>query len=141
MIIPPFVGFTAFTPEVPKLYWNVKSQEQRILALCEQLGKLIKYAEAIGDQANINADDIQKLKDDYDYLIHYGFDEFFADDIARWINEHMQEIISTAIKMVFFGLTEDGYFVAYIPDSWDGIEFDTIMDYLDENYGSLVLKY
>lgn len=140
-VIPPFVGFTQFTPAVPKLYWNVKSQEQRIKALCEELHKLIVYSETIKDQTNINTEDIEKLKADYQYLIEYGFDEYFADDIERWINENMQSIISIAIKMVFFGLTKDGYFCAYIPDSWEGIIFDTIMDYADNNYGCLTLAY
>lgn len=141
MPIPPFVGFSLFTPEIPKLYWDVDSQEQRILKICEELQKLISYAESISEETNINTADIEKLKADYQYLITYGFDEYFADDVERWINEHMQNIISTAIKMVFFGLTKNGYFCAYIPDSWEGITFSTILDFSDPNYGCLVLSY
>ena len=63
-VIPPFVGFTQFTPAVPKLYWNVKSQEQRIKALCEELHKLIVYSETIKDQTNINTEDIEQLTEE-----------------------------------------------------------------------------
>lgn len=37
----------------------------------------------------------------------------------------IRKYISEAIKMVFFGLTDSGYFVAYIPDSWKDIKFNT----------------
>ena len=45
------------------------------------------------------------------------------------------------MKMVWFGLTQDGYFVAYIPDSWDEITFDTGMIYSEDSYGCLMLKW
>ena len=56
----------------------------------------------------------------------------------------METIISNAVKMVFFGLTDSGYFVAYIPESWDDITFATTgYDYptTEYNYGHLVLSY
>lgn len=37
----------------------------------------------------------------------------------------MENLISGAIKNVWFGLTQTGYFVAYIPDSWRDIMFAT----------------
>lgn len=56
--LPPFMGFTAFTPEVPKLYWNVKSQEQRYFMLCKELHKLICYADAIAERLNLVTADL-----------------------------------------------------------------------------------
>ena len=61
---PYFAGFTEFTPTVPKLYWDVESQEQRILALCKQLHKLICYIDYVGDKVVINHEEIEKLKYD-----------------------------------------------------------------------------
>ena len=47
--------------------------------------------------------------------------------------------------LVFFGLTDSGYFVAYIPDGWDEIIFNTtgldIQLDLEPEYGHLVLSY
>ena len=60
------------------------------------------------------------------------------------LTDLMKNIIANAVKMVFFGLTDSGYFVAYIPDSWDDIQFRTTgYDYptTDYNYGHLVLSY
>ena len=51
------------------------------------------------------------------------------------------DAISEAIKMVFFGLSDDGYFVAYIPNSWDCITFGTILDCDSPDYGKLTLSY
>lgn len=138
--VPCFSGFTEFTPTIPKLYYGVKSQEQRILELCKMIDKLICYADMLGNQTNINIHDILELEAEFEKFKESGFEDYYEQQLAAWIDENMPNIISYAIRMVFFGLTEDGYFVAYIPDSWNEIQFDTGMDYSDKNtYGRLIL--
>jgi hypothetical protein len=48
------------------------------------------------------------------------------------------------IKTVWFGLTDDGYFVAYIPESWQDVTFRTtgydITTELMPDFGHLVLQ-
>lgn len=139
--VPPFVGFTEFTASIPKLYWGVKSQEQRIRAICEQLHKLACYADYIGDKVNINRTDIDWLMEQFEMFKEHGFDEYYLEQVEKWINDHLEYIYRYTIKQIYFGLTEDGYFVAYIPESWDDITFDTIMNYSDPNYGALTLSY
>lgn len=53
----------------------------------------------------------------------------------------IQQYISEAIKHVYFGLTNAGYFAAYIPENWSDVQFSTIHDYDSELYGHLVLMY
>lgn len=53
----------------------------------------------------------------------------------------VEQKINEVINFVFFGLTDNGYFCAYIPESWSNVTFDTIIDCNSENYGKLVLKY
>lgn len=53
----------------------------------------------------------------------------------------IQQYISEAIKHVYFGLTNAGYFAAYIPENWSDVQFSTIQDYDSELYGHLVLMY
>lgn len=65
--------------------------------------------------------------------------------ITAWLETHAAEVISAIIKNVWFGLTDAGYFVAYVPDSWSDITFkttglDIILDLMPE-YGHLVLQY
>ena len=59
--VPPFAGFTEFTASIPKLYFNVKSQEQRIHAMCELINKLICYADMLGDKVSDDHDAIEEL--------------------------------------------------------------------------------
>lgn len=61
-----------------------------------------------------------------------------------WASIHLIDLIGAAIKMVFFGITDDGYFVAYIPDSWSDITFGTSgLDTFPEgvDFGHLTLMY
>ena len=139
--VPWFAGFTDFTPTIPKMYWDVESQEQRIHAICRQLHKLVCYADMLGDKINLNREDIDELQRLFEQFMESGFDDYYAEQVEKWIDEHLEFIYTHTVKQIYFGLTDDGYFVAYIPESWDDITFDTIMNYSDANYGSLTLSY
>lgn len=67
--------------------------------------------------------------------------------IYDWCAANLVNLVGNTIKAVFFGLTDDGHFVAYIPDSWEDITFNT-SDYditLDGHpevgFGHLILSY
>ena len=139
--IPPFWGFSAFTPTIPKLYWNVKSQEQRILNLFVLLNKLVCYCDKMGLQIDVNALDIQEIRDYVNEFLTSGFDDALAEKIAKWIDDHLQFIFTHTIRQVYFGLTQDGHFVAYVPDSWSDIVFDTGSDINLSTYGRLILRW
>ena len=65
-------------------------------------------------------------------------------ELRIWIQNNAIDIIGELVKMVFFGLTDDGYFVAYIPESWSDIIFNTTgldISIAGEEYGKLVLSY
>ena len=59
----------------------------------------------------------------------------------KWVDDNLERVIDDHIHTVFFGLTMDGYFVAYIPDSWEDITFDTGAVYGTSEYGRLMLYY
>lgn len=63
------------------------------------------------------------------------------DALAVWIDKNLDTLIGRNIKYVWFGLTNDGYFVAYMPESWAELWFDTVMDFNNEYYGHLLIKY
>lgn len=139
--IPPFWGFSAFTPTIPKLYWNVKSQEQRILNLFDLLNKLVCYCDKMGLQIDVNAQGIQEIRDYVNEFLTSGFDDALAEKIAKWIDDNLQFIFTHTIRQVYFGLTQDGHFVAYVPDSWSDIVFDTGSDINLSTYGRLILRW
>ena len=108
---------------IPSMYWNVVSPEQRIKRMCREICKLSSYAA---------------------YLEEFeagGFIDKYLEQVEAWINENMERLFAEAAKMVFFGLTLDGHFVAYIPESWTDISFDTGMVYGSDTYGRLILRY
>lgn len=48
-----------------------------------------------------------------------------VEGILNGYPETLTDIIEKAIKNVWFGLTDSGYFVAYVPDSWSDVKFGT----------------
>ena len=68
-------------------------------------------------------------------------------DIEKWIanfdtdfiKKLVLEYVAESVKQVYFGLSNTGYFVAYIPKSWNEISFGTIQE--GDLYGHLTLKY
>lgn len=89
---------------------------------------------------------------DTDKEIFGDIDELKAEleEVNKKIDEidtsFAEELITEAIAtMVFFGLTDNGYFVAYIPEGWDDIQFKTtgLDAYVTPpmDYGHLVLEY
>lgn len=139
--IPSFYDFTEFTPTIPKMYWDVKSQEQRIHLICENLHKLACYADLLGDKVCFNRKDIDKLFREFTEFKEHGFEDYYLEQIEKWINDNLEKVMHLLIRNVFFGLNLEGYFVAYVPESWSEIIFDTGMDYSLNTYGRLILRF
>lgn len=139
--VPTFEGFTEFIPSIPKMYWNVKSQEQRIHRICEMLDKLICYASYLGDEQNDIVEELENLANEFEKFKESGFLDYYEQQIAQWVNDNLETLYHLLVKQVFFGLTLDGHFVAYIPESWEDIVFDTGADYSLDTYGRLILRW
>lgn len=89
--------------------------------------------------------DIKANRDAIDALLKQYEDDYRAT-IEKWLGDNLPQYvydyITQSIQAVFFGLTDDGYFCAYIPKKWaQYIEFDTGANYNDEQYGCLILRY
>lgn len=70
--------------------------------------------------------------------------EGMKSGIRHWMAANALDLVGELVKMVFFGLTDSGYFVAYIPESWDDIQFNTSnLDIVVAGvpYGHLILSY
>ena len=88
-----------------------------------------------------NSENIAELQELFKKFMESGFDDYYRDQIEKWFNDNAFNIYKLIAKQVFFGLTEDGYFCAYVPDSWKEITFDTGMNYGTYTYGRLILRY
>lgn len=140
-LFPGYLDFTTTAPVIPKLYWDVESQEQRWARICEQLGKVICYSDCLGKQLNVTMKDVEDLQNEFEEFKASGFFDYYAEQLEKWIQDNAAFLFTTFAKQVFFGLTMDGHFVAYIPDGWQDITFDTGMVYGRSDYGRLILRF
>lgn len=136
----PYSAFVSSTPALPAFYWDVYSSEQRIKHICYEIDKLIAYSDMLGINLNATHDDVVALQELFQKFQDQGLAELYEKLLQQWVDDNMERIISRVVKFVYFGLTNDGYFCAYIPDSWDEITFDTGAVYGRSDYGRLILK-
>lgn len=87
----------------------------------------------------------QELKQFMDAINSGELPEAVYQELRTWIEANAIDIIGSLVKSVYFGITDDGYFVAYIPESWGDIIFNTTgLDInlpIQPEYGHLVLSY
>ena len=93
--------------------------------IIERMKLLLDSLQKIDGWIEQHEKDYQELKDYYDDLVSGRFPPEFVRAMNEWVSRNAIEIIGELVKMVFFGITDDGYFVAYIPDSWNDIIFGT----------------
>lgn len=90
---------------------------------------------------------LEEFRQLYNMLISGNLPLGVQEGIRKWMEVNAIDLVGELVKTVFFGLTDDGHFVAYIPDSWDDIEFNTsdydiiLSDHPEVGYGHLILSY
>lgn len=117
----------------------------------EVLCKLTEYIQTLidqmGDYDNLETEiqelqqEVNLVKEDLEKVKNGDYMSLYIDSLANWIDANLQEMVARIVKYIFFGLTDDGHFAAYVPDSWDFIRFDTGMVTDEETYGHLLLYY
>lgn len=119
-------------------------QDLNLDTLLEHMRKLLAEMKDLNDLVGGYEDRITALENFKNRMESGDFTEAFLNSLHSWLTANMPEILADLIKMVWFGLTDDGYFIAYIPESWDDIvfnttEYDISLD-LQPEYGHLVLS-
>lgn len=69
------------------------------------------------------------------------YNDFYLTPVKKWIDDNLIGIVGRLVKYVFFGLSDEGYFIANIPASWQFIKFDTIQEPDSDFYGHLILRW
>ena len=138
--IVPFWGWTQNTPALPEFYWNVYSAEERIKKICLELHKLCDYANMLGENINLDHESINELQQSFEKFVESGFDDYYREQIETWVSDNLDSLFGEYSRGVYFGLTLDGRFVAYVPDTWNDIIFDTGANYNLDTYGRLILR-
>lgn len=137
----PIPGFMPYTPVLPKLYWEAITPEQELHELCKRLHTLFDYAQQLGTLTTEQMQELAALQAEFEKFKASGFEDYYEQQLADWIRNNAALLFRTLASQVFFGLTDDGFFCAYIPDSWSDITFDTGMVYGRSDYGRLILRF
>ena len=126
---------------IPKLYWKAESQEQRIMMICQGLHLLAEYVDKNADQLVIDRAEIEALQHEFEEFKASGFEDYYLEQVETWVKDNLETILHVLVRQVYFGINEQGRFVAYVPDSWNDIVFDTGADYTLDTYGRLILRW
>lgn len=139
--IPPFAMFTRFTPALPQFYTQVPTMEQGFKELCKNFHKMVCYANELAEKQNVTSEELEKLLEDFEKFKESGFYDYYAEQLEQWIKDNLPWLFQTLASQVYFGLTDDGYFCAYVPESWNDITFDTGAVFGRSDYGRLILRF
>ena len=133
---------------LPLVYDDSLSYYEVLCKLTEYINKMADNQNYFNDVLNQYGLTIELVKKDVDYLsselekVKNGdYVSLYLDSIIAWIDKNLQGLVARIVKYVCFGLTQNGYFIAYIPDTWDFITFNTIIDPTSDLYGHLVLRW
>lgn len=89
-------------------------------------------------------DEYNKFKELVEMIEAGVFPESIRDAFADWMRANALNLVGELVKMVYFGITDTGYFVAYIPEGWEDIIFNTTgldITLPGYEYGHLVLSF
>ena len=86
----------------------------------------------------------EELKELYDQIMSGNFPDSVKQAFHDWMQANALNLVGELVKLVIFNITDDGYFVAYIPENWNDIIFGTTgydVTIPGYDYGHLVLSY
>ena len=111
------------------------------LSYYEVLCKVVKYINDLIDSDREIIEDINELRTEL-AEVQSWIDSFDYAPLLATVEEMVQKYLTAG---VYFGITDNGYFCAYIPRSWQNVKFNTtgldIFTDLQPDYGHLVLSY
>lgn len=112
--------------------------------LIKTVKDLLKCCDDMKDWKTEHEEQYNQLKALYDAVMSGTFPPEVVTALNKWMSENGRDLVGKLVKLVLFGITEDGYFVAYIPEYWDDIIFNTTgydISLPDFDFGHLVLSF
>lgn len=119
-------------------------QDLNLDKLLQHMRELLEEMRSLSTLVGGFDDRIKDLENYIDKMEAGDFSDAFLDNLHEWLEINAPKIFYECVKMVWFGLTDSGYFIAYVPESWQDIQFNT-SDYdieteLMPEYGHLILS-
>lgn len=69
------------------------------------------------------------------------YQDLYIETIKDYLKNNLTDYVADLVKYVIFGIDNDGHFIACIPESWQFITFDTIVNSDSPLYGHLILNW
>lgn len=127
---------------LPAVYDSSLSYYELLCKVVDYLNKTMQNVNVLNDNSQKMQQEITELNALFQQFKDSGFDDYYAKRMEQWIRDNAERIIKSMLGIgVFFGLTSDGYFCAYVPQTWSDIQFDTGAVYGRSDYGRLILRY
>lgn len=137
----PFCPSPPYVPGDPGMYdlrWMV-SQIQSLTALVQgiakgqesQGGNITALNSAMADLAAAQKCINDRLNDG----------DFENGKFLEWADKNLPAMVCEMVRFVWFGLTPDGHFCAYVPANWGWLTFNTVTDITEPEYGHLIITY
>ena len=137
----PFCPSPPYVPGDPGMYdlrWMV-SQIQSLTALVQgiakgqesQGGNITALNSAMADLAAAQKCINDRLNDG----------DFENGKFLEWADKNLPAMVCEMVRFVWFGLTPDGHFCAYVPANWGWLTFNTGTDITESEYGHLIITY
>jgi len=126
---------------IPLVYDDSLSYYEVLCKVVKYINELILSDTEIVERIIGDEEQIEGLRNDLT-IVQEWIDSFSYEPLLKTVKEMVDKYV---VAGVYFGLTEDGHFVAYIPKTWKKIKFkttgyDIFLD-IQPEFGHLVLTY
>ena len=133
---------------LPAVFDDSLSYYELVAKVVRKLNEVIASNNELAGYVGTNTGDIAQLKGDVE-LLNSEFEKvkngnyasLYITALGKWLAENLINVVGEIVKFVWFGLDDDGHFVAYIPTSWRFLTFDMVADPDSPDYGRLLLYY
>lgn len=113
--------------------------------ILKEIEKLIEEVKALDVWSEEFTEKYNQLWDLYQDLVAGNFPPAFYATMEQWFEDNAIELVGKMVKHVYFGLSQDGYMIVTIPESWKDLTFNTtgydISTPLEPEYGHLTISY
>lgn len=137
----PFCPSPPYVPGDPGMYdlrWMV-SQIQSLTALVQGIAKGQESQGGNITALNSAMADLAEAQERIDHRLNAG--DFENGKFLEWADKNLPSMVCEMVRFVWFGLTPDGHFCAYVPANWGWLTFNTGTDITEPEYGHLIITY
>lgn len=137
----PFCPSPPYVPGDPGMYdlrWMV-SQIQSLTALVQGIAKGQESQGGNITALNSAMADLTAAQKCIHDRLNDG--DFENGKFLEWADKNLPAMVCEMVRFVWFGLTPDGHFCAYVPANWGWLTFNTGTDITEPEYGHLIITY